>query len=426
MSIASRDQRVIWHPYTQMRTAAKPIGIVRGDGLYLFDEDGKRYLDMISSWWVNIHGHAHPHIAQQVAEQLQTLEHVIFAGFTHQGAVSLGERLLAILPANQKRIFYTDNGSTAVEVALKMALQYWHNKDEERHKILAFNHGYHGDTFGAMAVSGRGVFTSPFFPFLFHVDFIEPPLPGKEEESLSQLYDHIERGDPIAAFIFEPLVQGTGGMLMQNAKALDKMIDIAQKNNIITIADEVMTGFGRTGKMFATDYLEHKTDIMCLSKGLTGGTMPLGVTSCSEDIYSAFLSDDRTKALFHGHSYTANPLACAAALASLDILQTEECFYRILEISKMHEAFLEEIVGHVSVQAVRVLGTILAIEIKTSDKSSYFNNMRDFIYNFFIDRGIILRPLGNIIYLIPPYCTEKEDLQYTYAAIVELLEEMKQ
>jgi len=417
-SLAQRDVDVIWHPYTQMKTAASPIPIVRGEGVYLFDEQGKRYIDAVSSWWVNIHGHAHPHIAKKVAEQLQRLEHVIFAGFTHPGAVELAERLIAILPSNQKKVFYSDNGSTAVEVALKMCFQYWSNRGEERSKVLAFKNSYHGDTFGAMAVSARSAFTAPFEKFLFDVEYIDLPT-EKNIESLKRYISDI-KGD-LASFIYEPLVQGSGGMLMYDARWLDELVKHCQENAVFTIADEVMTGFGRTGKRFASDYLATKPDIMCFSKGLTGGTMALGITTCTEDIYQAFLSEDKLKTLFHGHSFTANPIACAAALASMDIFLEEETFESISRITKSHAQFAARISRHPNLLDVRQTGTIIALEWATDNTTSYFSSLRDQLYNFFLDRGIILRPLGNIIYILPPYCISEEDLEYIYGQIEEAL-----
>ncbi len=418
-SLVERDRDLIWHPYTQMLNAVKPIPIVRGEGVYLIAEDGKKYIDAVSSWWVNIHGHSHPHIAQKVAEQLGRLEHVIFAGFTHPGAIDLAERLLNILPSNQSKVFYSDNGSTAVEVALKMCFQYRSNLGDPRTKVLAFNNSYHGDTFGAMAVSSRSAFTQPFEKLLFDVEFIDVPDAG----NIERLKEHISGiASDLAAFIFEPLVQGAGGMQMYEAKYLDELIRHCRKIGILTIADEVMTGFGRTGKLFASNHLNEKADLMCFSKGLTGGTMALGITTCTSDIYDAFLSDDKLKTLFHGHSFTANPVACSAALASLDILLEKGTTRSLDMISQNHHEFLIKIKNHPRIKNIRQTGTILALEWKSSSETSYFNNLRDNLYNFFLDQGIILRPLGNIIYILPPYCISREQLQYIYGKIEEALE----
>ncbi|HIA07484.1 MAG TPA: adenosylmethionine--8-amino-7-oxononanoate transaminase, partial [Flavobacteriales bacterium] len=402
MSIAERDLKVLWHPYTQMKTMDLPVVITRGEGVWLYDENDNKYLDAISSWWVNSHGHAHPHIAEKVAEQVKKLEHVIFAGFTHPGAVELAERLIEKLPDNQNHIFYSDNGSTAVEVALKMAIQYWDNRGEQRNKIISFDNAYHGDTFGAMAVSGRGAFVRPFESMLFDVVFIEPPKEGKEDVSLAQLEEVIrEKGSQIASFIYEPLIQGAAGMNMHSAKGLEALIQECQKNQIICIADEVMTGFGRTGKFFASDHLSVNPDIVCMSKGITGGTMALGATSCSSPIYDAFLSDDKSKTLFHGHSYTGNPVACAAANASMDIFDEESTWKNINRIGAQHNEFASKLQDFDNIDNIRQVGTIVAFELKTGGETSYFNQDRDRIYNFFIDKKILLRPLGNVIYILP-------------------------
>ncbi len=418
-SLAERDRDLIWHPYTQMQNAAAPIPIVRGEGVYLITEDGKKYIDAVSSWWVNIHGHSHPYIAQKVAEQLNRLEHVIFAGFTHPGAIELAERLIDILPSGQSKVFYSDNGSTAVEVAMKMCFQYWSNLGDPKTKVLAFNNSYHGDTFGAMAVSSRSAFTRPFEKLLFDVEFIDIPEAG----NIEQLKTHISGiSSDLAAFIFEPLVQGAGGMQMYEAKYLDELILHCRQNGILTIADEVMTGFGRTGKLFASDHLSEQADLMCFSKGLTGGTMALGLTTCTSDIYNAFLSDDKLKTLFHGHSFTANPVACSAALASLDLLLDKETLKNIDRITQSHHEFLNKIKDHPRLKNIRQTGTILALEWDSTGETSYFNNLRDNLYNFFLDQGIILRPLGNIVYVLPPYCINTEQLNYVYLKIEEALE----
>ncbi|HIA11889.1 MAG TPA: adenosylmethionine--8-amino-7-oxononanoate transaminase [Flavobacteriales bacterium] len=423
MSLSERDLKVLWHPYTQMKTARSPIGIVRGEGAWLYDEDGNGYLDAISSWWVNTMGHSNPHIAKEVAEQLNTLEHVLFAGFTHPKAVELAERLLKVLPKNQSRIFLSDNGSTAVEVAIKMALQFWNNKGQQKNKIIAFHGAYHGDTFGAMSVSGRGAFVAPFESLLFEVEFIEVPTPGSENASSRQLNELIEREkDNLAAFIYEPLIQGASGMIMYEPEALDALLTICRSNNILTIADEVMTGFGRTGKYFASEYMTVDPDIICMSKGITGGTMALGATSSSAEMYDAFYSDDKLKTFFHGHSYTANPVACSAACASLDLYDEEETWVAVDRIGKQHQKFAERLTGLANIKDVRQRGTIIAIELNTDGGTSYFSNIRDSIYDHFIGKGIILRPLGNIIYILPPYIISEEDLQSIYDAIIEFLD----
>lgn len=420
MSLSERDARVIWHPYTQMKNAQPPVAIVRGEGVYLYDEQGKRYIDAVSSWWVNLHGHAHPYIARKVAEQLNTLEHVIFAGFTHRPAVELAEKLLQILPGNPSRIFYTDNGSTAVEVALKMAIQYWHNQGRQKHTFIAFEQAYHGDTFGSMSISARSAFTAPFDPLLFEVISIPVPQAGREEESLKALEAAIqEHGENIAAFIFEPLVLGTGGMLMYEPSALDALLERCRQHHILSIADEVMTGFGRTGRLFACDHLSQPPDIICLSKGITGGTMALGVTSCTEAVYEAFLSDDKLKTLFHGHSYTANPVACAASLASYDLITSRETGEAISRIHAQHRLFAEKLAACQGVKNIRLQGTILAFDVRQEEGVSYFHPVRDELYAYFLKEGVILRPLGNTLYIMPPYCISDEDLNVIYGLILK-------
>lgn len=430
MSLTSRDKKVIWHPYTQHELFPESIGIVKGKGSYLFDEKGRKYIDAFSSWWTCIHGHAHPYIAKKVSAQLKKLEHVVFAGFTHEPAITLAERLLKKLPKNQKRIFYSDNGSTAVEVAMKMSFQYWYNKGTPKTKIIAFRNSYHGDTFGAMSASERGAFSSPFQSHLFEVIFIDAPIKGKEDESIRQLISNIQ--DPtsdISAFIFEPIVQGVAGMVLHEPKALSEMIRICGANNILTIGDEVFTGFGRTGKFFASDYLSEKPDMICLSKGLTGGTMAMGVTSSTDEIFKAFLSQDRLKTLFHGHSFTANPVACSASLAGMDLMEKKETWKNIKRIGNRHKFFEKQLTSSGSqvagkIKEIRRIGTILAIELKTEDATSYFNSIRDRSISFFLEKGILLRPLGNVIYLLPPYCISDKDLDYIYDSIFEFLQSL--
>jgi len=422
MTLIERDAAVIWHPYTQMKTTGLAVPIVKGQGLYLTDENGKQYMDAISSWWVNIHGHAHPYIAQKVADQLNKLEHVIFSGFTHEPAIELAERLLKCLPANQSKIFYSDNGSTAVEVALKMAIQFWYNQGKKKQKIIALEHSYHGDTFGAMSVSARSAFTNPFFPFLFEVLHIPFPHKYEEHKTVEALKEIMKNGkDEIAAFIFEPLVLGAGGMLIYEEDTLNELMGICKENGVLNIADEVMTGFGRTGKMFASEYLTHQPDILCLSKGLTGGTMALGVTSCTQKIYDAFLSDDKGKTFFHGHSFTANPVACAASLASLDLLLDDECQKNIRMIASAQQGFADELQKFPNAENIRNKGTLLAFDFKTHEHNSYFNSVRDQLYKYFLDKGIIIRPLGNTIYLMTPYCIQSSELSSIYDTIKERL-----
>jgi adenosylmethionine-8-amino-7-oxononanoate aminotransferase len=419
-SLSERDAKVIWHPYTQHQNFELTIPVVRGEGALLFDESGNSYIDAISSWWVNIHGHANPHIAEKIYQQAQVLEQVIFTNFTHEPAVRLAERLIQILPGKLAKIFYSDNGSTAVEVALKMAIQFWPNKGiTGRNKILAFEHAYHGDTFGAMSVSGRGLFTDAFREQLFEVIFIDTP----DAENLDKIKSIIEsHKEQIAAFIYEPLLQAAGGMRMYETKHLDDLLDVVRSQKILCIADEVLTGFGRTGTLFASESVQHHADMICLSKGLTGGFMALGVTACSQAVFDAFLSDDRAKTFFHGHSFTANPIACTAGLASLDLLLEKTCLNRINEIHNQHEQFVQKELSKLSGDYfinIRILGTILAFELN-SGKNEYTNQVGSEIMKLALKEGIYLRPLGNTVYLMPPYCISKEQLKKIYRFILEI------
>jgi len=347
---------------------------------------------------------------------LNTLEQVIFAGFTHEPAIQLSENLLELLPENQQKVFYSDNGSTAVEVALKMCIQYCYNLGKEKTKILALKNAYHGDTFGAMSVSGRSVWTKPFGKMLFEVIFIDTPTSENLENLKNQIKKH---ATDIACFIYEPLIQGAAGMLMYEAQDLDELMKFCREQEILMIQDEVFTGFGRTGKLFAANHLSEKPDIMCFSKGLTGGTLPMGITTCSNEIYNAFLSEDKYKTLFHGHSFTANPLSCTAALASMELLLNEETQHNIQRISEQHSQFSILLKQHSKVENVRQTGTILAWEFKTYQGTSYFNEIGKILYDEFLSRGIIMRPLGNVMYLVPPYCITSEELEFTYKNILD-------
>lgn len=421
MTLLEKDQKYIWHPYTQMKTAAPPLPIVKAEGAWLTDEHGNKYIDAIASWWVNIHGHAHPYIAQRVYEQFLELEHVIFAGFTHPPAVELAEKLIEVLPDNQARIFYSDNGSTAVEIGIKMALQYFYNKGEKRKRIVAFTEAFHGETFGAMSASGDHDFNTAFADHLFRVDRVPAPIGDRIPDTFEQLEALLQTGE-VAAFIFEPLVMGAGGMLMYSPDDLDKLIELCHRYGTLCIADEVMTGFYRTGKFFACHYLKNQPDIMAMSKGITGGNLPLAVTSCSAEIFDAFWSDDKKKAFFHGHSYTANPLGCAAALASMELIQAETCQNQLKMIQESHQDYFQEIKDHPSIVDIRQTGTILAIEFKTDGQTNYFNNLRDRLYNFFLEKGLLLRPLGNVVYILPPYCITANELRTIYDAITLALD----
>ncbi|SHF89107.1 adenosylmethionine-8-amino-7-oxononanoate aminotransferase [Flavobacterium fluvii] len=421
MNLIERDQNKIWHPYTQHKTAALPIAIKRGEGALLWDENDKEYIDAIASWWVNPYGHSNKFIADAIYKQLTTLEHVLFGGFTHEPAVILAEKLMEILPNNQQKIFFSDNGSTAVEVAIKVALQYFFNKGEKKTTIIAFENAFHGDTFAAMAASGISFYTQAFQGMFIDVVRIPVPTKGQEQESFGALREVIKNHN-CAGFIFEPLVQGAAGMVMYEPESLDKLIQICQENKVLTIADEVMTGFGKTGKFFACDYLTEKPDMMCLSKALTGGTIPMAITTFTQDIFEAFYDEDINKALFHGHTFTANPTGCAAALASLSLLQTQEMKDNVARVNKRHLAFQKHIKSHPKVTTTRVLGVIFALEIQTENTASYYGTLRNKLYDFFIENGIILRPVGNIVYILPPYIITDEQLQKVYEVVEKALE----
>lgn len=420
-NLNQRDAKHLWHPYTQHKTAAPHVGIVRGEGALLWDENGKQYIDAIASWWVNPFGHSNRFIADAIYKQLTTLEHVLFGGFTHEPAVELGEKLMQILPSNQEKIFFSDNGSTAVEVAIKVALQYYYNKGERRTKIIAFENAFHGDTFAAMAASGISFFTEAFKGSLIEVTRIPVPVTGSEQQSLDALKKLAQTGD-YAGFIFEPLVQGAAGMVMYAPEALDELIAVCRNHGIFTIADEVMTGFGKTGKNFACDYLTNQPDMMCLSKALTGGTIPMAITTFTNNLFEGFYSDDVNKALFHGHTFTANPTGCAAALASIALLQQLEMQANLQRINTKHLAFKSKVESHLRVADVRVLGVIFALELQTESSESYYGGLRNRLYDFFIGKGIIIRPVGNIIYILPPYIMSNEQLDEIYSVVEEAIE----
>ena len=421
MSVTEKDSQYLWHPYTQHKTASAPIAITKGKGALLWDENGKEYIDAIASWWVNPYGHSNTFIADAIYKQLTTLEHVLFGGFTHQPAVEVAEKLVTILPNNQQKLFFSDNGSTAVEIAIKVALQYFFNKGEKRTTIIAFENAFHGDTFAAMAASGISLFTDAFQGMFIDVVRIPVPVVGLEDVSFSALAKALKNHD-CAGFIFEPLVQGAAGMVMYEPAALDTLIQMCKTNNVLTIADEVMTGFGKTGKTFASDYLVEQPDMMCLSKALTGGTIPMAITTFTQEIFDAFYDEDINKALFHGHTFTANPTGCAAALASLELLQTPAMQANIARVNAMHLAFEKRVQSHPKVVTTRVLGVIFALEIKTESAASYYGNLRNKLYNFFIENGVILRPVGNIVYILPPYVITDEQLEKVYQVVESALE----
>lgn len=424
MGLVERDKACVWHPFTQALTAADPIPMVKGKGAWLFDENGKRYLDANSSWWTINHGHAHPYIAKQIHDQFLELDHVMFAGATHPKAVETAERLVDILPSAFQKVFFSDNGSTAVEVGIKMVYQYWYNKGETKRRFLAIEGAYHGDTFGAMSVGQRGYFNKPFEHLFFDVDFIPFPTADNEAEIKAQVERLFQTG-AFAGFIFEPLVQGAAGMRIYSAKLLSELVALANKYNVLTIADEVMTGFYRTGTYFAIDQLTVVPNIICLSKGVTGGVMPVGITVATQQIFDAFLAEDTTKALLHGHSFTGNPLSCAAICASLDLFEDENTQKGIEQIAQMHLSFVRENKDHSQLKSIKSLGTILSMEIKVGEESSYFSDIRTKAYNYFLANELLIRPLGNVIFINPPYCTTSKELETCYQTVLQFLNQLE-
>lgn len=425
VDLLKKDKQYVWHPFTQHQTAGDPLQVVRAEGTLLFDIEGKSYIDANSSWWVNVHGHGHPHLAEAVNKQFMELEHVVFAGVTHPKAVELSERITKVLPENFQRVFFSDNGSTSTEVALKMSFQYWFNKDEDRKSVLAIEGAYHGDTFGAMSVGERDMFNRPFEPFFFDVDYLPFPESDKEAEILTKA-EKLLSTKTFASLILEPLVQGASGMRMYSSNFLDQLSAIAKKYETIVIFDEVMTGFGRTGKMFAMDHCEVKPDIVCLSKGLTGGTMALGLTVASEKMYQSFLSDEMARGFLHGHSFTANPLASAVSCANLDLFEKPSTKEAINTIVNWNQTFADELKQWQSVENVRQQGTILAFSVKNEAGNTYFSSIRDRAYKFFLNNGVLLRPLGNTIFINPPYCITEEEYIELKSVILGFLRSLEE
>ncbi|MBZ5702365.1 MAG: adenosylmethionine--8-amino-7-oxononanoate transaminase [Acidobacteriia bacterium] len=423
----------IWHPFTQAALDAPPLRVVRGEGAHLILDDGGRVVDAISSWWVNIHGHGNPRIAAAIAAQARKLEQVILAGFTHDAAEELAQRLRKWLPAELTHMFFSDDGSTAVEVALKLAVQYWSNLGRaERSEIVALEHGYHGDTAGAMSVSDDSPFTAAFRGMRFPAHRVHSaychrcPVGLKREScgiecaaSLEKLLG--ERGERIAAVIVEPLLQGAGGMIVHPVEFLQKVRELCTRHGVLLIADEVLTGFGRTGKMFACEHAGIAPDLMCLSKGLTAGFLPMALTLTTERVEAAFRSEDRLRTFFHGHSFTGNALGCAAACASLQIFEDEPVFERIAGIAGIHAERLARLKEHAAVGEVRQIGTVAAVELRADD-AGYLSSLRPRLYRFFRERGVLLRPLGNVIYVLPPYVIEPDELHRVHDVVAEAIQ----
>jgi adenosylmethionine-8-amino-7-oxononanoate aminotransferase len=437
--LIARDAARVWHPYTQMLTRPDPLAIVRGEGVYLYTDDGRRLLDGFSSWWVNIHGHSHPRLNEAVAAQARQLEHVVFASCTHAPAVELAERLTALLPAGLTRVFYSDNGSTAVEVAMKIALQFWGNQGQRRRTFITLEHAYHGDTVGAMSASEDSIFTRPFASMLFDVVRAPSPYayrckPGHGEQAcaaycLAAMEELLARHrSEVAAVLVEPMLQGAGGMIMWPAEYLAGLRRLCDAYGTLLIADEVLTGFGRTGRLFACDHAGISPDIICLSKALTGGYLPLGATVVTERVYEAFLSTDRTYTFFHGHSFTANPLACAVALASLDLIESSDAVHKVQQIERWLRAGLEPLRDTPLAGDIRVLGDVGVVELvsdkETKDAGGYLDELGPRLTRAFLERGLLLRPLGNVVYVMPPYVITQAETEWMVQQVGEVLGEI--
>jgi adenosylmethionine-8-amino-7-oxononanoate aminotransferase len=412
----------VWHPFTQHALQPEAIPIARGEGAWLETSDGRRIFDAISSWWVVTHGHCHPRIVQAIRDQTDRLDQVIFAGFTHEPAERLARQLVAMTPPGLDYVFFSDSGSTSVEVALKMALGFWRNRGETRSRILALEGAYHGDTIGGMSVGERGVFNVPYDPLLFDVERIPFPAEGREQATLAAITAAC-RNAGVAALIVEPLILGAGGMLIYPAQVLAEMKRICEVHGVLFIVDEVMTGWGRTGTRFACEQADVTPDIACYSKGLTGGSLPLAVTLCRADIFDAHYSTDRSKTFFHSSSYTANPIACAAACANLEIWQREPVMERIAAVARAHTKGLDRFREDRRFTNVRQIGSIAALDLVTDD-AGYLAGIGPRLYDNFLRRGLLVRPLGNTIYLMPPYCSTAQEIDRVFDAISEIVDEI--
>lgn len=425
----------IWHPFTNSALDPAPIPVERAEGVWLYTKDGRRIIDAVSSWWVNLHGHSNPRIAAAIAEQARKMEHVILAGFTHEPAEKLATGLRKWLAPDLTHLFFSDDGSTAVEVALKLAAQYFSNQGRVAKKeIVALEHGYHGDTAGAMSVSDDSPFTDPFRSMRYAVHRVPSPYlyrrpagmtpEGFLELCVERLENLLqEKANSIACLILEPLLQAAGGMIVYPAEYLRRARELCTRHDVLLIADEVLTGFGRTGKMFACDLAGIVPDLICLSKGITGGFLPMGVTICTDRVEAAFRSENRLHTFYHGHSYTGNALACAAANASLQIFEDEPVFDRIATIARINAERLEGFKKYAAVGETRQIGTIGAIELRAED-AGYLSAMRPKLYRFFLDRGVLLRPLGNVVYVLPPYAIAPDELNHVYDVIEEAVQSL--
>jgi adenosylmethionine-8-amino-7-oxononanoate aminotransferase len=417
--LIARDRAHLWHPYTQHATEAAPLAVAAAHGSTLVLEDGREVIDAISSWWATLHGHGHPQIVAAMHEQAETLDHVLFAGATHEPAVRLAERLVAVTPQGLSRVFFSDNGSTAVEVALKMVRQEWcHAGQDQRRVFLALDGAYHGDTFGAMSIGDPDPFFLPFQPLLFEARRVAP-----EASEISRALE--ELGERCAGVILEPLVQGAAGMVMQTIGFLREVRELCDRFEVPLVADEVMTGFGRTGALFACDKAGIAPDILCLAKGLTGGNFPLSATLTTERYFNAFLSQERSRAFFHGHTFTGNPVGCAAALASLSICEEEDTPSRLERIGAHIETILSEALGgNTRVGKLRRTGGIVALDLPTPAGAAggYLSTLQPRLRAAAIERGVLLRPLGNVLYALPPSSTSLAQCERIAEVMAELVE----
>lgn len=430
----SRDLSVLWHPCTQMREHPDTLPLVpiaRGEGAWLVDYDGRRYLDAVSSWWTNLFGHSEARIATAISQQAQTLEQVMLAGFSHAPAVRLAERLLQLAPRQPGRdplakVFYADNGSAGVEVALKMAFHYFHNRGEhQRTKFVALENGYHGETIGALAVGDIPLYRRVYAPLLSEALFAPSPdaylaEPGESAaaraaraaDALADLFDR--HPGEICALIVEPRMQCAGGMRVHDPSYLTRVRELCDAHGVFLIADEIAVGFGRTGPMFASQDSGVMPDLLCLSKGLTGGFLPLAAVLTTQAIYDAFLDDSRERAFLHSHSYTGNPLACAAALATLDIFESDQVLERNRITATKMSVLADAFGDHPHVADVRQAGMVVAFELtRNGDRRTPFPSAQRVglkAYRAALERGVVLRPLGDVLYWMPPYCVDDEQL----------------
>jgi len=422
MSLQEIDKNNIWHPLTQHQTSAAPIAIVKAKGSILTDDSGNTYIDAIASWYTAMYGHCNPKIVAAVTEQMQQLDQIVFTGFTHKPAIELSEKLLALLPQNFKKIFFNDNGSTAVDAAIKMAFQFFHNKGIEKTTIIAFEDGFHGDTFGAMSASDLSVYNGPF-QNLF-IDVVRIPVPHNNNiEIVTQQLKTILETKKCAAFIYEPLVQGAAGMKFHSAEGLNKLLEVCKQYKVLCIADEVMTGFGKTGPNFASSLLKEQPDIMCLSKALTAGMLPMSITACTEEVFNGFLDTKLEKGFFHAHTYSANPPACAAAIAGIELLMDPDILDKRTKIANKHKDFVTRLEKHSNVENVRSKGVILAFEL--SVEMERYGALRNKLFSFFMSRGVFLRPLGNTLYIVPPFTITDEELEKIYESLEAVLDLVK-